>query len=137
MCSASEISHFSEEPLGPFSGEWCLDATVLVLGRDAHCHCVVLTIEIKQLFYQEKWIYSRITELHAIPYMQDMYGQVVGKSNREEERYFLEKEEDVGRGYFEAMSLGRIRMSVPHWLRCRGCWFLTGARAHVFPCWGL
>lgn len=31
---------------------------------------------------------------------------MVGKSNKEEELYFMKKEEELGRGCFEGMSIG-------------------------------
>ena len=58
----------------------------------------------KQLFYLQKWVYSRIAENWNLG--QACYTKAKGKSNKGEEHYFIEKKEEVGRGCFEPKSIG-------------------------------
>lgn len=58
----------------------------------------------KELFYQQKWVYSRIAENCNLG--QACYIKAKGKSNKGEEHYFIEKKVDVGRGCFESKSIG-------------------------------
>ena len=76
----------------------------------------MLTLKIKQ----QKWVYSEIAENFNSGHTS--FGKTIGKPHKGEERYCMEKEEEVGRGCFEQKSLGeklefRVMM-VSHWLTC-------------------
>lgn len=61
----------------------------------------------------------------------------IGKPHKEEECYFMEKKEEVGRGCFELEKRKEFRVIVSHGLRGRGSGFLVGDTMYIFACWDL
>ena len=64
--------------------------------------------------------------------------KAIGKSNKQRRgSYFIEKEEEVGRGYFEQKSIGKKQdfrvVTFSNWLCCWGSGFLLGMQCTSLP----
>lgn len=72
--------------------------------------------------------------------MQAMVKPHAGSAKRSN-RYFMEKNKDVGNDFLKGKSSGgkqEFRVTrVSQWLSCMGGQFLTGDAKYIFPCWCL
>lgn len=81
------------------------------------------TLKIKQLIYQQRWVY--LGELQRIT-IQNMQTTAKPQASPANKHYIMEKKEKVGRGCFEQKSIGEKQYNGPFSLTeiitsCRRC----------------